>query len=90
MSKREPLPTAPAQYERCNVSPEEGLRALQTPLRYLKGVGPKRGEHLETLGLHTVEDLLYHLPFRYEDRREIQTVRDAQVGREQSFTGKIV
>ena len=38
-------------------------------LRYLKGVGPRRAAALSVQGLDTVEDLLYLLPFRYEDRR---------------------
>ena len=38
----------------------------------LKGVGPRGAERLAKLGLHNVEDLLFHLPFRYEDRTQIQ------------------
>jgi ATP-dependent DNA helicase RecG len=41
----------------------------RTELRYLKGVGPRRAEKLAEQGFTTLEDLLYHLPFRYEDRR---------------------
>ncbi len=41
---------------------------LSSPLRYVKGIGPRRAEALEGAGLRTVEDLLFHLPFRYEDR----------------------
>ncbi len=51
-----------------------------TPLRYLKGVGPRRAESLAAQGVHTVEDLLYALPFRYEDRRAFARVRDAVPG----------
>ncbi len=51
------------------------LRA-ETSLRYLKGVGPRRAESLRKLGLCTVEDLLYVLPFRYEDRRAFARVTD--------------
>lgn len=51
------------------------LRA-ETPLRYLKGVGPRRAESLEKFGVSTVEDLLYVLPFRYEDRRAFARVAD--------------
>ena len=40
-----------------------------SPLRYLQGVGPRRAASLAALGVETVEDLLYALPFRYEDRR---------------------
>jgi ATP-dependent DNA helicase RecG len=67
----------------------EDLRALQTPLRFLKGIGPKRAEELEKIGLKSVDDLLYHLPFRYEDRREIKKIRDATIGRDETFVGEL-
>jgi ATP-dependent DNA helicase RecG len=38
------------------------------PLATLKGVGPRRASDLATVGLHTIEDLLYRFPLRYEDR----------------------
>jgi ATP-dependent DNA helicase RecG len=65
----------------------ESLRALATPLQFLKGVGPKRAAQLESLGLKTVEDLLYHLPFRYEDRRSITKIAGAMAGQDMSFVG---
>lgn len=40
---------------------------LDTSVRYLKGVGPKTAEKLSGLKIHTVKDLLYHFPHRYED-----------------------
>src|ERR1043166_487108 len=68
----------------------ECLRALSTPIQRLKGVGPKRAAQLEAFGLKTVEDLLYHLPFRYEDRRRIQKIASAVAGTESSFTGRLI
>jgi len=65
------------------------LRALATPIQFLKGVGPKRASQLGSLGLKTIEDLLYHLPFRYEDRREIAKISQAVLGREMSFVGRL-
>ena len=62
---------------------------LQTPLRYLKGIGPKRAEQLAAFGLQTVEDLLYHLPFRYEDRRQVKNIDQAIVGQEETFIGAL-
>ena len=53
-----------------------------TELRYLKGVGPRRAEKLVESGLETVEDLLYVLPFRYEDRRSFARVGDLRPGGE--------
>jgi ATP-dependent DNA helicase RecG len=65
------------------------LRTLETPLRFLKGVGPKRAEQLGEFGLKTVEDLLYHLPFRYEDRRRVKKIRDASLNQYESMVGEI-
>lgn len=51
---------------------------LQTPIEYLKGVGPQRAKLLsDELEIRTFGDLLYHFPFRYIDRSSYQTVRDA-------------
>ena len=66
------------------------LRALARPIQSLKGVGPKRAAQLEAAGLATVEDILYHLPFRFEDRRQLKKIDQAQLGHEESFTGQLV
>ena len=42
---------------------------LDSPLQYLRGVGPQRARHLERLGLMTVRDALDHFPRDYQDRR---------------------
>lgn len=52
------------------------MLASATPLRFLEGVGPRRAEKLEEAGPATVEDLLYVLPFRWEDRRACPGVAD--------------
>ncbi len=49
----------------------------QVPIHELKGVGPKVQSKLQKLGIHTVEDLLWTLPHRYEDRRHL--IRLAQL-----------
>jgi len=72
------------------VNMRERLRALATPVQDLKGVGPKRAELLEASGLSTVEDILYHLPFRYEDRRLLKKISAAVLGQEESFIGELV
>jgi ATP-dependent DNA helicase RecG len=65
------------------------LRALAQPLRFLKGIGPKRAAELESIGLVTVEDLLFHLPFRYEDRRAITPIRGLAVGAMATCIGRL-
>lgn len=63
---------------------------LQTPLQYLKGVGPRRAADLQRVGLHTVEDLLYRFPIRYEDRGTFQTIASLRPGVAASVIGDVV
>lgn len=56
---------------------------LDSPLQFLKGVGPALAEKLKAKGLETVEDLLFYPPFRYEDRSRFlpfRQFRDGQSG----------
>ncbi len=62
---------------------------LDDSVRFLKGVGPRRVELLEKAGLGTVEDLLFHLPFRYDDRRAVGRVRDLRAGATVTLVGRI-
>jgi ATP-dependent DNA helicase RecG len=52
--------------------------SLTTELRMIKGVGPQRAELLAKRGIHTFEDLLAYLPFRYEDRIHFSDIKDIQ------------
>jgi ATP-dependent DNA helicase RecG len=49
---------------------------IDSPLTELRGIGPVRAEALAAVGLRTVRDLLHHLPFRYEDRRQLTSTCD--------------
>ncbi len=49
----------------------------ETPVQYLKKVGPQRAFLFGKLGIETLSDLLTFLPFRYEDRREIKKIGEA-------------
>jgi ATP-dependent DNA helicase RecG len=62
---------------------------LQTPLQYLKGVGPRRAADFQRVGLSTVEDLLYRFPIRYEDRGHLQPIATLRAGQQVSITGRI-
>ena len=63
---------------------------LQSPLQYLKGVGPRRAADLQRVGLHTIEDLLYRFPIRYEDRGTFQTIASLKPGVAASVIGEVV
>ena len=62
---------------------------LSTPLQFLKGVGPRKAADLKRAGLHTVEDLLYRFPFRYEDRSRMQPVASLRPGVKAAVLGEI-
>ncbi|MGB2705684.1 MAG: ATP-dependent DNA helicase RecG [Candidatus Omnitrophota bacterium] len=59
-------------------------------IRYLKGVGPKRADILKKLGINTVEDILYYLPRRYEDRSNFTLIKDLKVGEFQTVKGSVL
>ena len=61
--------------------------SLDDSLQYIKGVGPKRALLLEKLGLMCIEDCLFFLPFRYEDRTLVKKIADLTPGERVTFTG---
>jgi ATP-dependent DNA helicase RecG len=63
---------------------------LSSPIQFLKGVGPQRAEGLRRLGVETVEDLLHHLPMRYEDRSRYVPIRDLRPGMRAAVAGRVV
>jgi len=65
-------------------------RNLDTPIRLVKGVGPKLSETLARKGIMTVEDALYLLPIRYEDRRELQPIAKLRPGLSEVFHGTVI
>ena len=64
--------------------------SLETPLQYLKGVGPRRAADLQRVGLSTVEDLLDRFPIRYEDRGSFQTISALRPGVSASIAGEVI
>jgi ATP-dependent DNA helicase RecG len=62
---------------------------LSTPLQFLKGVGPRKAADLKRAGLVLVQDLLYRLPFRYEDRSRMQPIASLRPGNKAAVLGEI-
>ncbi|MDP2053303.1 MAG: ATP-dependent DNA helicase RecG, partial [Acidobacteriota bacterium] len=63
---------------------------LQLPLQFLKGVGPRKAADLKKAGLHTVEDLLFRFPRRYEDRSKLQTIISLRPGMTAAISGEVL
>ena len=55
----------------------------------MRGVGPRVAELLAAKGIHTAEDLLYHLPFRYEDRQNPRSLDELKPGETASVIGEV-
>jgi len=53
---------------------------LSTPVQYIKGIGPRLAEVLSAKGIATVADLLFYLPFRYEDRLNPRGIAELRPG----------
>lgn len=63
--------------------------AIDTPIQYIKGVGPRRRELFERIGIKNAEDALYYLPWRYEDRCVIKKVSELIPERDETIIGLI-
>jgi ATP-dependent DNA helicase RecG len=61
----------------------------QIPVTSLKGVGPGMATKLEKIGLVSLQDLLFHLPLRYEDRTRVTAVRDLMPGLFTNIIGEV-
>ncbi len=66
----------------------KGLAEIEC--RYLKGVGPKMAEKLAKLGIHTAQDVLFHLPLRYEDRSRVVPIAQLRPGQSAMVEGRIL
>jgi len=55
----------------------------------LRGVGPKSLDSLRQLGILSISDLLFHLPFRYEDRTRIQAIGSLYPGSQALVEGEV-
>jgi ATP-dependent DNA helicase RecG len=62
---------------------------LETQVMYVRGVGPRVAEMLAAKDIQTAEDLLYHLPFRYEDRRNPRSLDELKPGEMASVIAEV-
>jgi ATP-dependent DNA helicase RecG len=65
------------------------MAELDTDVQFLKGIGPRVAETLAAKGMRTLEDLLYYLPFRYEDRINPRGIEQLQPGEMASVIAEV-
>ena len=65
------------------------MPGLDSPVKFVRGVGPQVSELLAAKGIQTAEDLLYHLPFRYEDRQHPRSLDELKAGETASVIAEV-
>ena len=69
---------------------EKEQNPLNSPVKYLKGVGPKWEKLLNRLGVTEIGDVFYHIPRLYIDRTTIQKIRDTHIGENATILGNVI
>ncbi len=62
---------------------------IESPVQYLKGIGPKKAEVLNSVGIRTIEDILYYLPRKYLDRSTFTPINQLQPNTQATVIGKV-
>ncbi len=87
-AEAQPTQTAPARREP-RPTPEGPPAALEAPVTVLDGVGPKSADRLARLDIHTLGDMLYHLPRRYDDYSQLKPINRLEYGDELTILGTV-
>jgi len=63
--------------------------SLSDPITSLTGIGPRLQERLMHIGINRIQDLLFHLPYRYIDRTRLISLGELKAGEDAYFQGEI-
>jgi ATP-dependent DNA helicase RecG len=88
LSKPKPSPKAMTRTEGGETT-ATGPVDLDTPVQYLRGVGPQRGRLLHKLGVDTAADLLRYFPRDWQDRRRLARIGDLKPGETATVSGVV-
>ena len=70
-------------------SPKPLSATFDSPVQYLRGVGPRRSDLFRRLGISTLRDLVYHLPRRHEDRRTFLPIAQLAADQKATVRGRV-
>ncbi|MDH3259073.1 MAG: hypothetical protein OEM19_06380, partial [Deltaproteobacteria bacterium] len=74
-----------------NKTSQYSLRiSKDTPVQYVKGVGPVRARLLKRIGINTLEDILFYFPWRYEDRTNLKKISHLICGNHETTLGEVI
>lgn len=97
-ARQQPIPTPPktplpasqsGEAVNIPVKPASQPAALSAPTTVLPGVGPKHAQTLARLGLHTLGDMLYNFPRRYDDYTQLKPIRRLVYGEDVTVIGTV-
>src|SRR5690554_5908002 len=63
---------------------------VHTPISVLKGIGPAMAEKLAKVGIENLQDVLFHLPSRYQDRTRITPIGALRPGQDAVVVGTVM
>ena len=86
----QPSSTKPVAPDGKNLKDAISRKNLEIGIQYIKGIGPKLAALLEKREIRTVEDALYLLPLRYEDRRRLIPISSLCPGQSAVFSGTVL
>ena len=66
------------------------MQTEEKSARFIRGIGPKRFEALNRLGIHTIRDLCYFFPRSYEDRSHLELIAHIKPGTEVTIQGEVI
>ena len=84
------LPAKPVADNNKSLKDAIARKNLQIGIQFVKGIGPKLAALLEKRDIRTVEDAMYLLPLRYEDRRQLLTISSLRPGQSVVFSGSVL
>jgi hypothetical protein len=84
-----PYHSAHRQFRDSDAEMTQAVDFWQAPLTRLSGVGPQLAARLARLDLHRIEDLLFHLPHRYQDRTRLTPIGQLRPGHEALVEGEV-
>ena len=64
-------------------------RLSDFPVQYVRGVGPKKAEALAKIGIYSVEDAVWMVPWRYEDRSQLRSIRSLVPGETATIKARV-
>ncbi len=73
-----------------NTSPNKPQISEDTPVQYVKGVGPARAKLLDKLDIKTLGNMLYFFPWRYEDRKNLKKISALTPGSQETTAGRVI